>query len=153
MRHPLLLLCRICSEMVVPRRARVCSSSEAGSYLKHIDSCVTQLKAEGPSRTCSESTEFCSEVLTGHGPGRALLLASTLYQEYEPCCWYEPCAHGPLSLATRSELFIPLQVTTIYPENSQISVLGGSQTSIFNVPDFRFQWGLIGTLLPDLIRL
>jgi len=31
--------------------------TEAGSYLRLIDSCVTQLKAQGPSRTCNESKE------------------------------------------------------------------------------------------------
>jgi len=31
--------------------------SEAGSYLRLIDSCITQLKAHGPSRTCNESKE------------------------------------------------------------------------------------------------
>ena len=31
--------------------------SEAGSYLRLIDSCITQLKAQGPSRTCTESKE------------------------------------------------------------------------------------------------
>ena len=30
---------------------------EAGSYLRLIDSCITQLKAQGPSRTCNESKE------------------------------------------------------------------------------------------------
>ena len=35
----------------------VCSGSEAGSYLRLIDSCITQLKAQGPSRTCNESKE------------------------------------------------------------------------------------------------
>ena len=29
--------------------------TEAGSYLRRIDSCITQLKAQGPSRTCNES--------------------------------------------------------------------------------------------------
>ena len=29
--------------------AEICSGSEAGSYLRLIDSCVTQLKAQGPS--------------------------------------------------------------------------------------------------------
>jgi len=33
------------------------SGSEAGSYLRLIDSCITQLKVQGPSRTCNESTE------------------------------------------------------------------------------------------------
>jgi len=31
--------------------------AEAGSYLRLIDSCITQLKAQGPSRTCNESKE------------------------------------------------------------------------------------------------
>ena len=35
--------------------AEMCSSSEAVSYLRLIDSCITQLKAQGPSRTCNES--------------------------------------------------------------------------------------------------
>ena len=35
----------------------MCGGSEAGSYLRRIDSCITQLKAHGPSRTCDESTE------------------------------------------------------------------------------------------------
>jgi len=33
----------------------MCSGSEEGSYLRLIDSCITQLKAQGPSRTCDES--------------------------------------------------------------------------------------------------
>jgi hypothetical protein len=33
------------------------SGSEAGSYLRLIDSCITQLKAQGPSRTSNESEE------------------------------------------------------------------------------------------------
>jgi len=31
--------------------------TEAGSYLRLIDFCITQLKAQGPSRTCDESKE------------------------------------------------------------------------------------------------
>jgi len=31
--------------------------TEAGSYLRLIDSCITQLNAQGPSRTCNESKE------------------------------------------------------------------------------------------------
>ena len=31
--------------------------TEAGSYLSLVDSCITQLKAQGPSRTCNESKE------------------------------------------------------------------------------------------------
>jgi len=35
----------------------MCSGSEAGSYLRLIDSCISQLKAQGPSRACNESKE------------------------------------------------------------------------------------------------
>jgi len=35
----------------------MCSGTEAGSYLRLIDSCITQLEAQGPSRTCNESKE------------------------------------------------------------------------------------------------
>ena len=35
----------------------MCSGSEAGSFLGLIDSCITQLKAHGPSGTCNESEE------------------------------------------------------------------------------------------------
>ena len=35
----------------------MCSGSEAGSYLRLIDSCTTQLKAQGPSWACNESQE------------------------------------------------------------------------------------------------
>ena len=35
----------------------MCSGSEAGSYLRLIDSFITQRKAQGPSRTCNESKE------------------------------------------------------------------------------------------------
>jgi len=35
----------------------MCSGAEAGAYSRLIDSCITQLKAQGPSRTCNESKE------------------------------------------------------------------------------------------------
>ena len=35
----------------------MCFGSEAGSYLRLTDSCITQLKAQGPPRTCNESKE------------------------------------------------------------------------------------------------
>ena len=41
----------------VPAERQVCSGSEAGSYVRLIKSCITQLKAQGPFRTCNESQE------------------------------------------------------------------------------------------------
>jgi len=38
-------------------RSELCSGTEAGSFVRRIDSCITQLKAQGPSRTCNESKE------------------------------------------------------------------------------------------------
>ena len=35
----------------------ILSGVEAGSYSRLIDSCITQLKVQGPSRTCNESKE------------------------------------------------------------------------------------------------
>jgi len=35
----------------------MCCGTEAGSYLRLTDSCITQLKAQGPSNTCNESEE------------------------------------------------------------------------------------------------
>ena len=39
-----------------PRISGKCSGSEADSYLRLIDSCITQLKAQGPSRFVSVGT-------------------------------------------------------------------------------------------------
>jgi len=39
--------------------------TEKGSYLRLIDSCITQLKPQGPSRTCNESKAEEEE----EGPG------------------------------------------------------------------------------------
>ena len=39
---------------------RMCSGSEADSYLRFVDSCITQLKASGPPRTCNEEEERIS---------------------------------------------------------------------------------------------
>ena len=40
-------------------------STETGSYFRLIDSCITQLKAQGPSRTCNESKEEEEEASLG----------------------------------------------------------------------------------------
>ena len=42
--------------------------TEAGSYLRLKDFCITQLKAQGPSRFCNKSQEEEEEP----GPGRPL---------------------------------------------------------------------------------
>ena len=36
---------------------RLFATPAGGSYLRRIDPCITQLKAQGPSRTCNESKE------------------------------------------------------------------------------------------------
>ena len=45
----------------------MCRVTEAGSYLRLIDSCITRLKSHGPSRTCDESKE---EEELGRDPAR-----------------------------------------------------------------------------------
>ena len=46
------------------------TASEAGSYLRLIDFCITQLKAQGPSKTCNESKEEQEEDLSEEGTSR-----------------------------------------------------------------------------------
>ena len=64
-----------------PRRVRVASDpcasenrcvvvTEAGSYLRLIDFCITELKAQGPSRTCNESKEEEEESVQAPHPSR-----------------------------------------------------------------------------------
>jgi len=56
--------------------------TEAGLYLRLIDSCITELMAKGTSRTCNESQEEEEEVreTTGYEP---LLRESTLYEQHK----------------------------------------------------------------------
>jgi len=56
------------------------SGSEAGSYVRLIYSCITQIKAQGPSRTCNESKDFRKRRLGVGGDGRG------------------ECGHRPLQL-------------------------------------------------------
>jgi len=44
----------------------MCSSSEAGSYLRFTDSCITQLKAQGPAWTCNKNKEEEAGTEGGH---------------------------------------------------------------------------------------
>jgi len=47
-----------CFSRYFSRRTCTCVVvTEVGSYLRLIDSCITQLEAQGPSRTCNESKE------------------------------------------------------------------------------------------------
>ena len=47
---------RLGSHLVAPVYRGVVVT-ETGSYSRLIDSCITQLKVQGPSRTCNESRE------------------------------------------------------------------------------------------------
>ena len=49
--------CRHSSQFKNNHLTEMCCGTEAGSYLRLIDSCITQLKAQGPSRTCNERKE------------------------------------------------------------------------------------------------
>ena len=50
---------------------KMCCGTEAGSYLRLIDSCVTQLKAQGPFRTCNENEEEEEEEVQSTVPAAA----------------------------------------------------------------------------------
>jgi len=59
------------------------SGSEAGSYLRLIDSCITQLKAQRPSRTCNERNEEeeVTEMCSGSEAGSYLRLIDVCITE------------------------------------------------------------------------
>ena len=44
----------------------MCSGSEAGSYLRRIDSCITQIEAHGPCRTCNQSKKEEKKKIVWH---------------------------------------------------------------------------------------
>ena len=51
-------------------------STETGSYFRLIDSCITQLKAQGPSRTCNESKEEEEESMVSVSVAASLFLVA-----------------------------------------------------------------------------
>jgi len=72
-----------------PRSGRswtMCSGSEAGSYLRLIDFCITQLKTQGPARTCNESKEEEEE-------------------EVEDCAWVAMRVLAPPCISSNWSLF------------------------------------------------
>jgi len=71
--------------------------AEAGSYSRLIDSCITQLKAQGPSRTCNES----KEALPGHGvrPQLARPRSSEARSEREGAMCCSPLRHFTQQIA------------------------------------------------------
>ena len=67
----------------------MCSGSETGSHLRLIDSCITQLKAQGTSRACimSKEEEEDLRLLPPRRLGRGLrLLETLLHRERERVC-------------------------------------------------------------------
>ena len=69
----------------------MCSGSEAGSYLRLRDSCITQLKAQGPSRTCNESrgerkASCHARVFEGVAKSHFILKAAVFKSQSVP--WY-----------------------------------------------------------------
>ena len=65
----------------------LCSGSESGPYLRRIDSCIPQLKAQGPSRTCDQSKEKEKETSKQYRSPRArnlLFLSRSLSLSHTP---------------------------------------------------------------------
>ena len=46
-----------CRGRTLSAASEMCNGFEAGAYLRLIDSCITQLKVQGPYRTCNERKE------------------------------------------------------------------------------------------------
>jgi len=62
----------------------MCCGTEAGSYLRLIDSCVTQLKAPGPSRTCNECKEEDQRSQRPRPPARPPLSECSVPESLSP---------------------------------------------------------------------
>ena len=81
--------------------SEMCCGTEAGSYLRLIDSCITQLKAQGCYRTCNESKEEEKKVraLTPNHRRKAHPSMSDC-----PLCvgrWFNAYPYFPFSLVER----------------------------------------------------
>ena len=87
----------------------MCSGSEVGSYLRLIDSCITQLKAQGPTRTCNESKEdeegSDGGVASGGSPCRATSLVAPV-QTPLPSSLFRHLSRRPCS---DTSLVVPVQ--------------------------------------------
>ena len=88
----------------------MCSGSEAGSYLSLIDSCITQLKAQGPSRTCgSEAGSYlrlidcCITQLKAQGPSRTGGSEAGSYLRLIDSCVTQLKAQGPSRTCNESK--------------------------------------------------
>ena len=62
----------------------MCSVSEVGSYLRLIDSCITQLKAQGPSRTCR--VKKSSEGVRGSAQKKVWVRVYPMHKHESSCC-------------------------------------------------------------------
>ena len=68
--------------------------SEAGSYLRLIDPCITQREAQGPSRTCdeskeySESSEWCPAIIGPRKRGATVPWANAITRRVAPANQY-----------------------------------------------------------------
>ena len=71
-------------------RYTICNTCVYNSFLRLIDSCITQLKAQGPSRTCNESKEEEEDLrlqLVSNGAGVNIKLR---VHHAHPCTWHAP---------------------------------------------------------------
>jgi len=82
------------------------SGSEAGSYLRLIDSFITQLKAQGPSRACNESKEEEEVSVEGAPPstiGALSNLGEIFYYQKLPPPVAELLTHDPSPLTSNPQ--------------------------------------------------
>ena len=102
----------------------MCSSSEAGSYLSLIDSCVTQLKAQGPSRTGDESKEEEKRVCSDLECWRALRRAAGFF-----CAHHQPCLTQCVNQTVLVSQLPHITVNLLYSlaiVNNKLTILWGS---------------------------
>ena len=106
-------------------RSEMCCGEEEGSYCRLLDSCITQLKAQGPSRTCNESKE--AEVFAGLSGDTTPRRMTGLYLLIADVTMYSHSGHptrGCISgVVSQRQTFESLSLQVLPPTSSLCSLL------------------------------
>ena len=96
----------------------MCSGSEAGSYLRFIDSCVTRLKAQGPARTCNESKEEEEFLLVSRRGTGSTVQGLRAHPTFAPCSAWCEHSHWKLINPAQPMCAVLLKIVHAWGEDS-----------------------------------
>ena len=118
-----------CSRGTPPREVPGVYHAEAGSYSRLIDSCITQLKAEGPSRTCSDSKGEEEEDMVS-------------WTHLVPCV-----QHATSWKAGQSP-----RLSITHPQHGQVFLLGGASPVMLTEPAAKRRGFVCSTLTRSVVH-